>query len=728
MSSCVLEDFREEENGSRDKFVEGNFYIDIKVKSPFSLNSRAPGDPSWGGFEDDELVPSIESSIASTGNVAIFFNDRKEYVSYWPLTKIRQIEESENNIELIFRAPLNYITQYQYEKYKREEDVLLGYCLVILNGSNIIPTLNITAGESYESVIKKLWTSEYPQNIGFYDEVDKETGESKRYFTLTNSAFVKDGVAQSAVPFNFSVIQEAQDYDWEKEDPKEDLIYDWTEGITVYVERMVSKITADFDDDKDNDPSTVTYYSQNPDITLFTGIDDDGNHEFEIRRWRAKLTGWGMNALEKETHYFKNLQNKDYFPQWNEVSNYRSYWSEDPHYGSDNYPWQYRKAVDAVRYFEKGQTPNIPYYSKEYSANLENGTIKVTKDNNILKNYSYVTLNDGDFSSGKLFYIPENTFDETAIGNLDNRTNVLAGSHVIVTGELQTNIFQTTNNDVYETKDVYRDRVGVYYKNERDCFLSLMVHFINELNSQTQMRFYNYDWSEEGTAEGQGEHLVASIVNTRIDRESGSEENLYEGQLNLYYRDKEGNLNLLTAKNIRDFKFDREIEGREFNYSIEATVKGGDGQRLIWMEGLEILDDNGKPLKVGKHNMLGDIPELDEDKVPKIYEKHSYSPNELKSLFYEWLGAIDHYRGGRMYYYVPIKHYDGNNTLIYGNVRNHWYKFGIVGVKEVGTSVDNEYDPIVPNKTATADRLNFRVEILDWHYVYDQNTPNLSIW
>ena len=76
-------------------------------------------------------------------------------------------------------------------------------------------------------------------------------------------------------------------------------------------------------------------------------------------------------------------------------------------------------------------------------------------------------------------------------------------------------------------------------------------------------------------------------------------------------------------------------------------------------------------------------------------------------------------KGGRAYYYVPIKHLGNTGELAeYGIVRNHFYKITLSGIKGFGTPVynpDQVVKPVVPTYDDTY--LAARVQVLQWRVV-----------
>ena len=76
-------------------------------------------------------------------------------------------------------------------------------------------------------------------------------------------------------------------------------------------------------------------------------------------------------------------------------------------------------------------------------------------------------------------------------------------------------------------------------------------------------------------------------------------------------------------------------------------------------------------------------------------------------------------KGGRAYYYVPIKHIGTAGEVgEYGIVRNHYYKITLTGIKGFGTPVydpDKVVEPAVPTYEDTY--LAARVQVLQWRVV-----------
>ena len=702
--------------------------IDDKFSSDVAERPTSSGTPRYLALQlkfdsnpsatraDGEFKQGEEYTMGKTGNIAIFFkkNNKDEHELYG----IYNLDSKEKEKDTDDYEEAKYL--YIQPIAPNDETDFPTSCLVMLNGSKTIcdklaeyNTKKETETITADDILKEIWEdANDPKAIGYADA-------DHQYITMTNSMYYDD-ILKPQAPTEFEAEKHIfQTIDSAKNDP-----------IIVHVERMVSKFQ--FDIPKrifmPIEPTDNTAHRADP-LIFFDGIDkDDYKIEYaEIKKWRIYITGWGVNALETKSHLFKNAQPLKntkaaggYFDDWNSKDYFRSYWSEDPHYTNEQgkYPWQYRFAVE---------DNNIYYYSK-------------ANDPSPLKNYSYNDFYDetqplkSDESGeredkfDRVVYVPENTYGETVIQqNLDSRTNLLAGTHLIVTGELQ---IETDNPDGYKADDVYRDRNGVYYKSEKDCFVALVHAFNKTLESQETMKYVLYDWEDGG----------------KIGEWTAKSSNQDDAVPMLYYKDQPLTDEYLvgTVLEMTDEEF-----AQQFGLMKEAIVQHGDGKRLPWFE-----DDKGnmlvtiKPYPANNENK-GSLKIYHPDQIEKKknadgtegtgyiitygeereaeYGGPDASINDIKSLLYEWLGAVDHFNNGKMYYSVPIMHNavnyedknDANQKTLgdFGVVRNHFYTFKLENVNGIGIPVDNPDDPIVPDHTDINDIINVKIYMIPWHVV-----------
>ena len=167
----------------------------------------------------------------------------------------------------------------------------------------------------------------------------------------------------------------------------------------------------------------------------------------------------------------------------------------------------------------------------------------------------------------------------------------------------------------------------------------------------------------------------------------------------------------------------------------DATIKDGDGQKCFWHDNLmirkvtengEIISDAELRIITGQHDSID--TEDNKTVLGQVYEyrKKSATTDEVRSLIHEWLGPVDHFNKGQMYYYAPVKNlpftFTEDGADVYGVVRNAWYQYHLTGITGIGTPVDKPDEPIVPNRTGLKDELKFRIDLLEWH-TEDINVP-----
>ena len=753
--SCVFDDFVDVcPSESEDKTV----YLSINVKSDSDIAlTRAdnePKVPDANGMLDGDWPEHL-----TTDHIAIFFNENDTKDGPGRLYAITTLglpathedfkddnpNEKEANYIAVFR-----VTENDYDKIEKGDIKLPSYCLVILNGGRIkeqVEKYKNSKDADYNTIVKEIWkSSDSPENIGFND-----AGR----FTMTNSVYVekdengneKVHVAQKILPLNFQRTPDLAKRN----------------AVTIYVERMVAKFTFETMTRSATDGSNgIIIDPKNSDgeaaaPLVFFDKFESNETLYKAWHWRVNITGWGINAQEQNSYLFKNIDptKGEYFDKWNDSDNHRSYWCEDSHYdyGKDGnksqawtYPLQYRKAIDYKT------SKELEYYEKE--------------EQNILKNYSYDQL--AKFKDE--VYAPENTYDPSLYNTkgseayLDDRTSLLAGTHLLVCAEVQIDKGDG-NGYVTPEHNIYRDRQGIYYES-KEQFFKMFVHSINSLfESQRTMDFTLYDWDEGGLIKKSVKNGTEEVYEFTAKPVNQNEtDNTKKVIYQLYYYDPDNarlkELNLTDEKGymeLTDNNIKTLIEEGLFDDMIEmipATIEYGDGRVLPWLtndklvicandnnhsglkiytrdkiepfyqkndKGELILDDNGEPIQIGYETIYGEEVELTKDEYD----------NCIRSLLCEWFGPIDHFNRGKMYYAHPISHKvksvpktiasddaEAEEALgAYGVVRNCWYKFTLTGINMIGTPVDKPDEPIVPQEINIKDVINTKVEfkITPWH-------------
>ena len=641
-----------------------SIYFGIDTGS--AAQTRASGD-----FVDAE---NAEYAIGPSGNFAILFRkgsgDTTVYDGVYEMAFDTDQMGHGHKVDAIYK------TVYNLES----ETIPTFECLVVLNAPWLYEKLSRESGswtgKSKDEVLKLVWEDfDDPRNIGIVR--DETTG--KTYFTMTSSVYMDGNKKKDAVEISTSNIVSASD---NAQTIQDKIVY-------VHVERMVSKFSFRFQN-KSDERTDLMYFrpSEEADIVVFDKFDDSGSPLYVAKKWRIKVTGWNLNALEKTANLFKFINpGKSYFAGWSDIDNYRTYWEEDSHYTISDYPWQYRWAVDS---------DCIDYAQK----------VSLTANSNYLMNYSFNSLGlDGSAvgetvseMSNSVIYVPANTYDAASVtGKLDNRDELLACTHLLIGAELQLETDDTP--DAFEAVDLYRDRNGLYYRSRQACFASMMHAFNQLLTSQDVMEYTLYDWKKGG-------------VNTSDDVVAKS-----AGGYSIYWDNREFDDEFLNEiLNMSDKEFSDKF-GSGFS---PAPLRSGDGRLVPWLD--SALDNDVLTIEKrqnGVRQSLEICKRVKDDlgAVTAGTRVRYANKDDIRSLLYEWLGSIDHFNNGKMYYAHGID----NPTSVdsdperYGVIRNNWYQLNLKNISTIGVPVDDPDQPIVPERVGIYDKILVSIYVIDWH-------------
>ena len=192
--------------------------------------------------------------------------------------------------------------------------------------------------------------------------------------------------------------------------------------VDIYVERVAAKVK-------------MTYASgvgANNEFTLKSKA-ADGKYMVDNKAatLRVRLAGWTVNAINEKSSLVKNISSTNYFEDWNNAGNYRSYWAEDA-----NYSGVEKVAEDA--------TPEPWEHTGKSFTGLK-----------------YKFWKDADYKGGafnnEVFYLNENTMDVPVIRPNDktNATTLLVVGHILVNeGTTGTTLF--TYKGGYYTENAYK--------------------------------------------------------------------------------------------------------------------------------------------------------------------------------------------------------------------------------------------------------------------------------
>lgn len=608
-------------------------------------------------------------------------------------------------------------------------------------------------------------------------------------------------------------------------------------ALIVYVERLASKITVDFDmkkmgqaqfdfggtntnnsseDDnflQDNTPKaapqpvTAEYDPvtglpvihlnvRRVDMTNGTGItfDNSGYKINSIDNMKAtiRIVGFGVSNLETQENLFKYVKNT-YDPSWNwrDVNNHRCYWSEDSHYDLERpsgnftktkgYPHQYRLALDTdsvtsyhagnytgnsyVSYQLDYKDPNAGEYvnytslGKPTDEKIDGVYLKYKSYNDLINDFKgigFSKMPDG-YEYDPLYSLENTYVDQGMLSGANwrwpwQREPYAAATNLMLMATIEVDdnpYIKDGNIDPNVANDLYLGQNNIFYL-KKENFLKSKLAILNQVmlsggNAGLQILHGQWDrhsrWDEDDENQYKDTHL------DKVAWNEGSylwfaETEVYEdseykgkpkydkiindkGEVSYKVKLKEGGtVRLKVDDNITDYLD-----------LIPAEISGGDGQRLIapaekymavnyrYYLSPAKLDESGKEILDSNNN-----PVMDEAKAVEI------SFNHLVALIHKIIGPVDVYRGGRMYYSVPIPHRwlsfgPQTNTDkwkeigAFGLVRNNWYSITVDQINKLGTPVDDADQPIVPVMDVKRSYINMGVKLKDWHEMKQDNIP-----
>lgn len=156
-------------------------------------------------------------------------------------------------------------------------------------------------------------------------------------------------------------------------------------------------------------------------------------------------------------------------------------------------------------------------------------------------------------------------------------------------------------------------------------------------------------------------------------------------------------------------------------YYKKTTSATGDTYTQIEASDIEFSSTvtSTSGLKLQNYQVVADL----KSKLTELYNKKggNFEPVAISTVKAEMQGApVDISKGGRTYYYTPIRHLGAPNTEAeYGVVRNHSYQVEITSIKGFGTPVyDPDTEKIIP--TLPSDDKTYlaaKISVLSWRVV-----------
>lgn len=160
---------------------------------------------------------------------------------------------------------------------------------------------------------------------------------------------------------------------------------------------------------------------------------------------------------------------------------------------------------------------------------------------------------------------------------------------------------------------------------------------------------------------------------------------------------------------------------------IYRVAKEGETEGATNIDGTNYISVTTSDVEiVNKHDGKVNIGLTDDAKAETWYTITENVPTELAdkettlATLFDSLNAADGFKGGSMYYCVPIEHLNNSETIgvgSYGVVRNHFYQLTLESIKNIGTAVYDPSEVIIPNYEPETYWVAARLNILSWKVV-----------
>lgn len=192
----------------------------------------------------------------------------------------------------------------------------------------------------------------------------------------------------------------------------------------------------------------------------------------------------------------------------------------------------------------------------------------------------------------------------------------------------------------------------------------------------------------------------------------------------LAYTDEAGKLQPAEICTYKGQKFlgkdnVKTVIARELRTYYKKTTSGSvDTYKQIEASDIDFSSKVTSGLKLQNYQVVADL----RSGLTELFMKKggSYEPVAVATVKAEMQQApVDISKGGRTYYYTPIKHLGAKDSKAeYGVVRNHSYQVEISSIKGFGTPVynpDTEIIPVLPSDDLTY--LAAKISVLSWRVV-----------
>lgn len=408
---------------SNDEVAEGSNTTNLGggeayVKVRIAMSDGAASRATSGGYDNGSADEQKISSIRFA-----FFNDDDKLVTWGKNVGATIVTPNtpDQNVEGFAEAVVALILD--------EGDEMPTKVVAYVNGS---PT--VSTGTAFSTGVRNLETS--------------TIGNTTDGFVMTSSTYWDNGeqIATSVAPGDF---YETAEMATAAKNP-----------VTIYVERLAAKVTV----------------KEAP--TLSSNIEDLQDSEGNVLKFTLK--GYALTGLNTTEYYLKHLQDWSAWTwTWNNASDHRSFWAEDPNYTS----MPSDKGLDFVSYNEVDDNNKQPQYCPENTltaALYESDKFQACTSILVIGSYTVVNV-DGESvtdADGTFYMYGGKVYSEI------NLKNQLANNGLVYT---------RTGNGTQESPYVYTSA-------EPSAYTLVRISGTNEVTlSLTQGATTYYTPNEEGT-------------------------------------------------------------------------------------------------------------------------------------------------------------------------------------------------------------------------------------
>lgn len=321
LCACSNDDVSEiipDDNDTPKVFTGDEAYISVRLSDAGSIQSRATSGDSDYEYGDEHSVANAYFYFYDANGVFVSEGSAWNGGTASEGSPAGNIEFKSNNVVV-----LKGLTKKNYPKYM----------VTVLNRPS-----NFTAPSSLQEMEKALSDE---SGVGILD--------GNNNFVMSTTSFKhEDGDNLSGKYF----VTEVKEANFSLE-PITDNLSEIPNPVTVYVERLASKVTLKVDDTKLK-PTTIAgkdgnYYLIKATVAGEENDDDtytESGNQIAAENLYVKLLGWKLNATAKHSYIVKNIDeswsNEATGPLgfvWNKPSDYRSFWGKSFNYGKTDYTY-----------------------------------------------------------------------------------------------------------------------------------------------------------------------------------------------------------------------------------------------------------------------------------------------------------------------------------------------------------------------------------------------------